>query len=833
MADVVRLNKHVETDKLSAELKEISRDLDQVTKSLLDLIKVSKSANNVIRDQANSQTEANKAVQKANDNLDILAQTEKEAQKIKEQTTKILAKAKAERTEENKELVKAKIARQEQNRKLKESIQLEKAEVNSIKKLRAENKRLRKERDSVNTSTEEGQKVISQLNDQINQNTEVIKNNSDAASQQSQNVGNYASALDELPGKLGAASQGVKGLGAQFKKLLLNPVIAFIAGIVLAVTGLVKAFKRSRAGQTAFAKGMATVTASINTAIGRLTEFSKKIDETFREEGFNGLVDKAKGKWKEFTSTIRQSGVKGVIDNIKKSAEEFNAEVQKNIASAQRIVDLKNELFDLNNRLSVSIALLTKNAEINRAIADDTTKSFKERESAAEKARIASEAASKQSQSLAAERFRVANEELKLAEQTGKFDQELITRVNELKIARIEADKEALITEKENEKQRNELKQDRLERDLDILIDGFDNVKTINERIINDDQKTFEERKNLYEATADLADTSFNAQIETIKKFTDVYFDENELIQETDAVRLNDRIRELDLSEIIEGRLLEIFRERRLALQDLADLEKQLINETNQEREKAAQEEEKRNKEQEQKKNKAIEMERDLRIQVANQLFEFNAALNDRRLANLQSSLDAGQISEKEYAEEVAKIQRKQAIADKAQGIFNATINTAQGITKAYATLGPLAPPVAALLAVLGGLQIATISAQPIPKFKKGTDNFKGGWAEYGEAGREIVKLPTGENYLAEQRTISMLPKGTQIIPNYETEQILAWHGGITNGKFNQLINETVQTRRAISNLPIHITNIDRNGLSFETQRGNTRIKWANKYMHR
>lgn len=59
---------------------------------------------------------------------------------------------------------------------------------------------------------------------------------------------------------------------------------------------------------------------------------------------------------------------------------------------------------------------------------------------------------------------------------------------------------------------------------------------------------------------------------------------------------------------------------------------------------------------------------------------------------------------------------RKQAVVDKAMGIFSVVINTAQAIMKGYASLPPIAAKVnAAIVGALGALQAGVIAAQPIP----------------------------------------------------------------------------------------------------------------------
>ena len=75
---------------------------------------------------------------------------------------------------------------------------------------------------------------------------------------------------------------------------------------------------------------------------------------------------------------------------------------------------------------------------------------------------------------------------------------------------------------------------------------------------------------------------------------------------------------------------------------------------------------------------------------------------------------------EEKTAKEKAKIQRKQAIAQKAAAIIAATINGAQAITKVAGQTGLGAIAAAPLMAALVGAQIAMIAASPIPQFAEG-----------------------------------------------------------------------------------------------------------------
>jgi hypothetical protein len=62
---------------------------------------------------------------------------------------------------------------------------------------------------------------------------------------------------------------------------------------------------------------------------------------------------------------------------------------------------------------------------------------------------------------------------------------------------------------------------------------------------------------------------------------------------------------------------------------------------------------------------------------------------------------------------------QKQAVADKALAVFEIGLSTARGIMAALAGPPPN-PPLAALIGIAGGIQLAAALAKPIPKFEKG-----------------------------------------------------------------------------------------------------------------
>lgn len=124
------------------------------------------------------------------------------------------------------------------------------------------------------------------------------------------------------------------------------------------------------------------------------------------------------------------------------------------------------------------------------------------------------------------------------------------------------------------------------------------------------------------------------------------------------------------------------------------------------------------------------------------------------------------EVLEKEYAVRRAQMERKQAIADKASSMFSATINIAQGITKAWAQGGGLFGHIlAALVAAAGAIQIAAIAARPLPEIPS---FFKGGVV--GEANKhKYPNMPPPDNPF--DQTLIWARKGERVLNLDETRE--------------------------------------------------------------
>jgi len=135
------------------------------------------------------------------------------------------------------------------------------------------------------------------------------------------------------------------------------------------------------------------------------------------------------------------------------------------------------------------------------------------------------------------------------------------------------------------------------------------------------------------------------------------------------------------------------------------------------------------------------------------------------RLLRIQENRDLEKLEEKKK-----KVQRKQAIAEKANALIAIAINTAIAVSKTLATTGFLGIPLIPVLIGLGALQAAAVIAQPLPKFAQGGVMGKDGLAVVGDGGRqEVIRTPDGNISLTPNTdTVVGLQKGTEIFSSVD-----------------------------------------------------------------
>jgi len=104
--------------------------------------------------------------------------------------------------------------------------------------------------------------------------------------------------------------------------------------------------------------------------------------------------------------------------------------------------------------------------------------------------------------------------------------------------------------------------------------------------------------------------------------------------------------------------------------------------------------------------------------------------------------------------------------------------------------------------------------------------------AEVGEAGYEALRTPDGNMFLTPDKVTKMaLPKGTDVFTHNETKQLLSQ--GVSMDKFDELIKEQRQTRKALSNQKKESLNITQKGWEFTQESVTSRTKYIDKYFRK
>lgn len=144
------------------------------------------------------------------------------------------------------------------------------------------------------------------------------------------------------------------------------------------------------------------------------------------------------------------------------------------------------------------------------------------------------------------------------------------------------------------------------------------------------------------------------------------------------------------------------------------------------------------------------------------QLAEFGAISEEEAEARKRAAEDKTAAKTAEVEKKKAELMTKQAKFEKAMNISQTIMATALAVTKSLPNI-----VLAALVGAMGAVQLATIIAQPIPKYAKGTKDHKGGLAIVGDGGkREGVITDKGLWVTPDVPTLVDLPKGTVVIPD-------------------------------------------------------------------
>jgi hypothetical protein len=180
----------------------------------------------------------------------------------------------------------------------------------------------------------------------------------------------------------------------------------------------------------------------------------------------------------------------------------------------------------------------------------------------------------------------------------------------------------------------------------------------------------------------------------------------------------------------------------------------------------------------------------DNQIAKIEQLIDVEQTRHEQEVQNIEDAAERGAIT-KEEAEirkreaeqrtakqqerlerQKAEIANRKAKIEKANAVAQAVINTAVAVTSVLPNWA-----LAALVAAMGAVEVATILAQPIQAYAEGTKGHphEGGLAIVGDGGRpEVVMYGKRAWITPDSPTLVDLPRGAQVLPDAEKAGIRA-----------------------------------------------------------
>ena len=156
----------------------------------------------------------------------------------------------------------------------------------------------------------------------------------------------------------------------------------------------------------------------------------------------------------------------------------------------------------------------------------------------------------------------------------------------------------------------------------------------------------------------------------------------------------------------------------------------------------------------------------DREVERIEKLEENGAISTEEAEARKRAAEDKTAKKNAELEKKKAALQEKQAKFDKANNIIQTIMATSLAIMKAW-TNPFAAPGIIPLIIAQGAVSLATIIAQPIPKYAKGTKDHPGGLAIVGDGGKkEGIVTNNGLFITPDKPTLVGLPAHAQVIPD-------------------------------------------------------------------
>lgn len=162
--------------------------------------------------------------------------------------------------------------------------------------------------------------------------------------------------------------------------------------------------------------------------------------------------------------------------------------------------------------------------------------------------------------------------------------------------------------------------------------------------------------------------------------------------------------------------------------------------------------------------------EYDAKVETIDALAEKDIITTEEAEARKRAAEEETSRKNKELEKKKAELQTRQAKFQKSIDIAQTIAATSLAVTKALPDF-----VLAALVGATGAVQLATIIAQPIPKYAHGTDNHPGGLAIVGDGGRSEAVLVGDKAYITPDKpTLLSLPAGAEVVPDLNDPAFLS-----------------------------------------------------------
>ena len=224
----------------------------------------------------------------------------------------------------------------------------------------------------IEVNSKKGTENVDQFNkslDTTNDNQKKVKKSTEDVSKATKKASSTsqrnAAAFEAVNKATGGAIRGFRALIKQMWLLVANPIGAVVAGLVLGLSALYKAFSSTKAGGEELKQVMAGISAVVDVVRDRVLKVG------------DALI-------KFFTGDF-----KGALKSGRESVSGFGAEVAKEFKQASNSVKALQEVTDAVRGLSVSRAELNRDLIQAKEIIEGETASYAEKKKAIEEVRIA------------------------------------------------------------------------------------------------------------------------------------------------------------------------------------------------------------------------------------------------------------------------------------------------------------------------------------------------------------------------------------------------------------------------------------------------------------